>query len=250
MSNYKYREITCEGCGKIISGNFPKNKKFCSHECYKKSPRTKRKTGELIQCEFCKKEVYKKKSVLSKNQNNFCSKECANEYQKKNKLEFICKICKKKFLWSKSRVIEHNPTYCSINCRNKDLEWIENACIKGNLIQQKKKGLNNIELLGREILNDLNLQFEEQVLIKNKFLVDVFVPKYNLIIQWDGDYWHCHSKYTNPNKTQLKRKQLDSSQDAYLKKCGYNVLRFWETDIKNERVNNDYIRKTIQSITK
>ena len=44
------------------------------------------------------------------------------------------------------------------------------------------------------------------------------------IIQWDGVYWH--------NKP--KRKNLDISQDAYLKKCGYNVLRITDKQIKND----------------
>ena len=33
-------------------------------------------------------------------------------------------------------------------------------------------------------------------------------------------------------------------------KCGYKVLRFWESDIKREEKNqSDYIRTTIQQVT-
>jgi len=41
------------------------------------------------------------------------------------------------------------------------------------------------------------------------------------IIQWDGSYWH--------NKQ--KRKMLDKSQDAYLFRCGYTVLRFSDNQV-------------------
>jgi very-short-patch-repair endonuclease len=104
--------------------------------------------------------------------------------------------------------------------------------------------------MGRKILNDIGLNFEEQININDKFIVDVYIPDYNLIIQWDGDYWHCHSKYKNPDDRQLKRKKIDKSQNAYFKKCGYKLLRFWGSEIRKEiDDNSEYIRRRIQSIT-
>jgi very-short-patch-repair endonuclease len=61
-----------------------------------------------------------------------------------------------------------------------------------------------------------------------------------LVIQWDGIYWH----------TKPKRKRLDESQDAYLKKCGYRVLRITDLQIKEDiNLVYDNIRKAISVVT-
>ncbi len=237
----------CAFCGKefYVRGNETK-RKYCSRQCSANS----RKKGKIIKCEWCGKEVYKPKSHLDNIKNHFCSLKCANEYQGRNKVEYRCKTCGKIFRWSKSRVTQANPTYCTVECRNKDPQWILNACIKANRVQQKKKGLNNLELKGRKILQDIGIKFDEQVLLADKFLVDVLVPSFDLVIQWDGDYWHCHPRFKNPDKRQQRRAKLDKSQDAYLKKCGYKVLRFWESEVKKEVAGeSDYIRRTIRKIT-
>ena len=58
-----------------------------------------------------------------------------------------------------------------------------------------------------------------------------------IIIQWDGEYWH----------KKPRRKQLDKSQDAYMKKCGYKVIRITDQQIKNN-INKVYanIKRAIQ----
>jgi very-short-patch-repair endonuclease len=105
------------------------------------------------------------------------------------------------------------------------------ACIRGNEVQQHKVGPNKLELAGRSILTELGCEFREQVLLCEKFLVDVLLPT-NIIVQWDGIYWH----------TEPRRAALDRSQDAYLKKCGYQVLRFTDDQVYNER---EFVRDTI-----
>jgi very-short-patch-repair endonuclease len=222
MNKYKLRKFKCIGCGKEVEARRPKNKtNYCSLSCYRNGIRPNNKTGKIIACKNCGKEtyipLYRIKDV------NFCSTKCANEYQGKNKVKFICKICGEKFSLSKSKVEQTNPTYCSWNCRVKDKEHIFRNAIAGNVAQQNKKGLNKLEMAGQKILKDIGVNFQEQVLMFNKFLVDVLIPSKNVIIQWDGEYWH----------TKPKRVLLDKSQDAYLKKCGYKVLRITDQEIKN-----------------
>ncbi|MCK9597351.1 endonuclease domain-containing protein [Candidatus Pacearchaeota archaeon] len=225
VNQYKIRKFKCIGCGEITEQRRSiHHTKYCSLDCYRKSKRPNRKTGSLIKCQYCGKKIYKRRCCLKNSKNYFCGTKCANKYQGRNKIVFICKICKKKFRWSKSRTIQSNPLYCSWKCRLKDTEHIQKNSIKGNLAQQKKKGLNKLELKGRKILNELGVQFKEQVLMFNKFLVDVLLINKNIIIQWDGEYWH--------NKP--KRKMLDKSQDLYLLKCGYKVIRITDKHIKDD----------------
>jgi len=132
-----------------------------------------------------------------------------------------------------------NPLYCSWTCRLKDKEHIKKNAIKGNLVQQHKKGLNKLELAGRKILQELEIEFNEQVLMYDKFLVDVLLKNIPVIIQWDGIYWH----------SKPRRKALDKSQDKYLQKCGYKVIRITDMQIKNNKgYVYDYIRKTISGV--
>jgi len=89
-------------------------------------------------------------------------------------------------------------------------------------------------LRGRKILQDLEIDFNEQVLMFDKFLVDILLKDKKTIIQWDGEYWH----------TMKKNRIRDKSQDAYLKKCGYNVIRITDKQIKNniQEVYNQIIQ--------
>ena len=222
MNKYKLRKFHCIGCGKEVEVRRPENKtSYCSLTCYRNGVRPNNKTGKIRKCGECGKEKYIPLSQVK--DINFCSKKCANKYQGRNKVKFTCKICGERFYMSYSTVQGRNPTYCDWSCRVKDKEHILKNATAGNVAQQNKKGLNNLELAGQKILKETGVEFQEQVLMFNKFLVDVLIPNKNVIIQWDGEYWH----------TKPKRVLLDKSQDAYLRKCGYKVLRITDKEIKN-----------------
>lgn len=240
-------KIKCEYCNKeFVTYNYKRSKHhYCSKECaYKGKTKTISK-----RCGFCGKELFVRPSLLKTI--NYCSKECFDKYQSRNKIKLVCKMCGKKFYRSPSWLKEKKGYYCSIECRNKDKEWAKKSHIKANLIQCHKKGLNKLELKGNEILDKLNLDYETQYLINDKICVDVFIPKYNLIIQWDGNYWHGKNiPYEKLDKRQKQRVDLDKSQDAYLKKCGYSILRFWEDEVyRKENYVYENIKRTIQQIT-
>jgi len=245
-NKYKTRTIICKGCGKPHTADMPANRQYCSAYCSRTSPKPQRKTGRIVECAMCGNQVYRSLATLEAHANHFCSHKCANDFQAKNKVAFECKMCHNTFYWSKSRLKDNNPTYCTIECRNTDEEWIRRASTNGNMAQNRKKGPNKLELLGRQILLNEDIIFEEQILIADKISVDVLIPDKKIIIQWDGDYWHGHpSKLKNgiPDLRQQKRMNLDKSQDAYLRKCGFTVLRFWEHEVIEEMKNNNGIIK-------
>jgi DNA mismatch endonuclease (patch repair protein) len=94
-------------------------------------------------------------------------------------------------------------------------------------------------------LDALGIKYEKQVLICDKFVVDTFIPSRKLVIQWDGDYWHGFGGATD--KRQERRMALDKSQDKYMRKAGYGILRFWEHEVHQlkEKVREN-IRRAIQ----
>lgn len=243
--------LKCNYCGKeykTYSANRCKNN-YCSKECAQKA-RIEFRTKEIA-CDYCGKMFERKlNNEFYSHKNHFCSTICANEFQCRNKLKFICKTCGKEFYRSKSWIKQKRGYYCSLDCRNKDPEWAIKSHIIANVIQCKKKGLNKLELAGNEILDSLGVDYLTQYLINNKICVDVYIPQYNLIIQWDGNYWHGKDiKYEDLDKRQKKRVDLDKSQDAYFKKCGFNELRFWESDVlKRKETVYENIKRAISEI--
>lgn len=243
-AKYKVRTITCQKCGKASTKRRPAGQKFCSLECYRSSAKPERKTGRERHCGSCGKAIWVTPSL--EKPVNYCSVACFNKAQSQ-KVQYICKVCGSPFKWSPSRVTsaKQNPTYCSIPCRTDCPEWKRNAVIAGNFAQQNTKEPTSLERAGCALLDALGVEYKTQVLICDKFTVDVLVPSKNLVIQWDGDYWHGFGGAKDDR--QKKCASLDWSQDAYMRKAGYTVLRFWEHEVKKEGESvSENIRKAVQ----
>ncbi len=236
---YAERSFTCIGCNKVITKRTSKsNTKYCTLQCYRTSKRPNLLNGKVIKCDNCGCDTYKSLSFLKKTTNHFCSVKCANEYQSRDKIKLNCYTCNKSFEVSKSKTVNGlNRKYCSIDCRNDDDEHMKNTSLKANMANLNKVGLNRLEKKGSDILNDLNIEHETQVPMFGKFIVDVLIKNKKIIVQWDGEYWH--------NKP--KRKNLDISQDLYLNKCGYKVIRITDKQIKN---NINEVYQTITDLIK
>lgn len=239
---YKIRTITCVSCGKTATGHMRPNQRYCSLECYRNSPHPQRKTGEMKPCAQCGKEFY-----VRKNQRDIlrcCSPECTAKWMARNKTSHTCKICGKEFKWSPSRGLVYNIKYCSIPCRDADPER-RTMLIEMNAKQQRMSP-NHVETIGYNLLTELGLDFLPQHLIGNKFCVDAFIPGLNTVIQFDGDYWHGNpAMYTKLDSRQDKRVKLDQSQDAYMRACGYTVIRIWASQLEK---HTDHVRKFLQSL--
>lgn len=199
---------------------------YCSHAC--------RCLKKLIKCTICGNEFSVKSYRIG--EAKFCSKQCHDVYQSRNKVERICVECRGYFSVSPSRVVHDPALYCSEKCYRQSPAFKE-ALIKGNLKQQNSKTPTRLEVAGERILGELGILFIQQVLVAKKFVVDAIIPSHSLIIQWDGDYWHGYgieSWKDHPEKRVQKRMYNDISQDAYFRTCGFTVLRFWEHDVFND----------------
>jgi len=89
--------------------------------------------------------------------------------------------------------------------------------------QQNSKEPTSIEKKVYKELEARHLLFEKQKLINGKFLVDAYISNLNLVIEVDGDYWHSLPRV-------MKK---DKAENAYLTKCGYNLLRLSEKEIND-----------------
>lgn len=63
-------------------------------------------------------------------------------------------------------------------------------------------------------------------------MFDFYLKEYNLLIEADGDYWHSNPiTFKKLNETQKRNKLNDDFKNFVAKELGYNLIRFWETDI-------------------
>ena len=88
-----------------------------------------------------------------------------------------------------------------------------------------------IEVKIQKFLKQLGISFfthQYMKEIEHGYQCDIFIPFMNLVIECDGNYWH---KYPIGNELDIIRRQelLDK---------GFNVLRFWESEIKQMELND------------
>lgn len=100
------------------------------------------------------------------------------------------------------------------------------------------------------IMNNLGLKVIPNFKLDTK-IFDLYIPKFNLLIEYNGDYWHCNPiKYnkdyfhTKKKKTALEIWKYDSNKLDLAKKNGYTCEVIWEYDYKkNKNIINNLINK-------
>jgi len=104
-------------------------------------------------------------------------------------------------------------------------------------IGKKKQYSSKLENTFKNILELLDIKFTEKLYAKEiKAFYDFYIPEKNLVIEVDGDFWHCNpnSKHSLPKyESQKKNLIRDKEKEQWLKDNGYKLLRFWESDINN-----------------
>jgi G:T-mismatch repair DNA endonuclease (very short patch repair protein) len=95
---------------------------------------------------------------------------------------------------------------------------------------------------------------DEALYNKRCYIYDFYLPKFNLIIECHGLFWHAHPSLYNENsildfpKGKIKASDIwnaDSYKMKIAKKRNHNYLIIWENEIDNtidlinERVNID-----------
>ncbi len=105
------------------------------------------------------------------------------------------------------------------------------------------------KLLAKE-MSCRGIPFMIQFPIINKIVCDFAIPEFKIIIECDGDYWHANPKIYDYNSLDMRQKdklKRDKNKGRILKKEGWLLLRFFESDIKSSVVKCvDQIEKAIK----
>lgn len=106
------------------------------------------------------------------------------------------------------------------------------------IIKTGKVKRSLLEIRFETFLETLDIKFISSYYINTKnyhFIFDFYLPKDNILIEVDGDFWHCNPKtHSFPIcKTQEINVKNDQEKNKWAEENGYKLLRFWEDDINN-----------------
>jgi very-short-patch-repair endonuclease len=105
------------------------------------------------------------------------------------------------------------------------------------ILKTDQNHTSKLEKTFANILDLLDIKYQQFFYAKDiKSFYDFYLPDYNIIIEVDGDFWHCNpnSKHNIPKyKTQQQNIIKDKIKSQWALDNGYKLLRFWENDINN-----------------
>ena len=131
-----------------------------------------------------------------------------------------------------------------------DYEIIPNKLQQGQQCLCYKE--SHSEFKTRIWLTEHNIKFEKEVTFDNlvgiseerQLSYDFYVPKYNTLIECQGEQ-HDHAiEWFGGEKQFKKQKEHDKRKQDYAKEHGYNFLEIWYYDLKNlDEILNDFFIK-------
>lgn len=105
----------------------------------------------------------------------------------------------------------------------------------------------------KNLIEEMGFSVVSSYRVKTK-TCDLYVPDLNLIIEYNGDYWHCNpNKYSKNYYNQKKSKyaweiwEYDQNKIDLLNKLNYNVEVIWEQDYN---LNKNIIKEVINTHAK
>lgn len=229
--------ILCHGCGKSfqIKPYLKRKTNYCSLTCYRKTTLT----CQVKICRICRKEFIATGSQVRNNFGIYCSRKCQNKINIERRKSVNCRQCGTQIV--KPPSVAKLTKFCSKVChdnymRDYVIKTCNHCCKEFELPTwetRKGKGMfcsrycyvhyngeSSIEAIMRKALEEQKINFQQEVKF-GKYHADFFLPERKIVIECDS-YWH---------ESEFVRKR-DERKDIFLKKLGYQIFRFSETQIK------------------
>lgn len=127
--------------------------------------------------------------------------------------------------------------------KQKAIEKLRKLRIEGKLITPIKD--SSIEIKVQKLLSELHLDFltHKYMKIKEGYQCDIYIPVQNgvqvkTIIECDGCYWHhCPICKLKKHKNKEMQETKDRLRTLQLEEKGFRVIRLWEHEIKDLKLN-------------
>ena len=110
-------KLKCDWCGKEFDRKPAQIKEhnYCCRSCLGKANGERSRKSHFHICANCGKKFERKDSHGKRNQNYFCSTECASDYKTK-KLIVCCEWCGKEFQKKRSDIRRTSHNFCTHDC--------------------------------------------------------------------------------------------------------------------------------------
>ena len=169
------------------------------------------------ECFMCGKEIQVLESKLNKQNNVFCSRECLGKWRSEN------------LSGENSPLYGKTSSYWTEETRKEKAKIQIEQLINSDFSFRKTKP----QLIVDDILNRKEIDFEEEYNCKY-YLVDNYLKESNLMIEVQGNFFHCNPTMNINNSRRNKILHKDKSKHTYIKnKYGIEILYLWEYDINN-----------------
>ncbi len=164
---------------------------------------------------------------------------CRNHFNKINK-NTLCRLCS-----IQSQTGEGNPFYGKKHTKESLIKMTKTLTENPRKFSSSSKP----EMIIFNILKELKYDVKKTYRI-NHYICDIFIIELNLIIEYNGDYWHCNPKrfdsnYLHPHKKKLAKEIWgdDNIRIDNLKNYGYNLEVIWESDFDEQNTIQNIIKK-------
>lgn len=104
-----------------------------------------------------------------------------------------------------------------------------------------------------KLFPNVEVFIEKRITTKpHSIFADILVPDQKIVIEYNGDFWHCNPKKYNSNyfhpKKQLLAEQIwenDKNRSEIITGLGYKLLIIWENEFKT---NSSLVVEKIKEI--
>ncbi|GAA4960843.1 hypothetical protein GCM10023205_25270 [Yinghuangia aomiensis] len=188
-------------------------------------------------CRQCGTAFTAKLSVVGDGRARYCSNACRH-LGRRNRVEQPCPECGQIFSVPASAAPGRRT--CSRACRARQLA--NNPHMRAVLAAARHQMLTTrTETRPERILYALldrlvpelapGTAWARQLLLLDRWTVDAAIPDLRLVLQADGDYWHGLHEKDREDPRVAGNMANDAYQDRKLAEAGWQVLRFWESDL-------------------
>lgn len=186
-------------------------------------------------CPMCGKDI----KTISKNK----TIACRNHFKKLNGTS-LCKLCSLKLQKGKG-----NPFYGKKHTK-------ETLSIISKTISENPPRQNSVSNKEKKLLTEIKKLKYNPVgsFPVDKYICDIYIKELNLIIEFNGDYWHCNPKkydenYLHPHKKKTAKEiwEEDRIRVDNIKKHGYNLMIIWECDFEKPNYIKNIIKKYVKN---
>lgn len=235
------------------------DRKFCNRSCASKlhikngtfeSWRThkNKKQGIHVECNWCKNQIYIVKHQF-KQATHFCNMKCKGKY------------------FGSKYSGSGNPMF------NKKLSSEQKEKQRNSLFSNH--GVTNAFMLAKHrtistgqqsLCDELNVMFPDKAFMPEQFFksgsyqfhLDIVSEPLKLVIEYNGDYWHCNPKiysgsYFHPKKKKTAEEiwKYDNNRLKILQNNGYETMVVWEHDFRKntsetiQMLNNEINKRCV-----